>query len=540
MKPKPDIEFVVVIIIIILLGAFLRFYKLDWGSGLFFNPDELFIGISVSQLSFPSQLNPHLFSYGALPVYLVYFAQQLFHFIGPLSNPILIGRFFAALFSTLSILLTYQIARFFFPQRVWADLAAFLAAVTAGSIQQAHFTTPEAFETFFLLLTLLFLLHFTTKKSRRDLLLAAAAFGLALGTKVSAAMLAPTFLLSILFVYQRSWRESLQEGFLAVLIGTLVFLAAAPFNLLDFSSFKTSIEYETSIANGSLPVFYTRQFIDTTPVLFQLQSILPYSLGPGLLLAGLAGLLAMLAATVRKFSPVQWLLLLAFSCLFFPNAFLFVKWTRYMVPVLPILAVFAAYFLFTLSQASSFFSPVLTIILLVVTGAWAMAFFSIYLRPDIRVTASAWLNQNIPKGSTIAMETGNVYSLPLSGNYNLRVLDFYNLDTDPFDRQGVAQGLAQADYFIVASRRVFYNHQRLPQQFPQTARFYDKLFSGHAGFRLIGKATSFPQLDFQGAKLIFPDEDAEETWTVFDHPVVRVFQRQRPMSEEQYVRLFTQ
>ena len=56
---------------VIILGAFLRFYKLDWGQGLFTHPDEYHIVSSVAQLSFPNQMNPHFFSYGTVTIYLI-------------------------------------------------------------------------------------------------------------------------------------------------------------------------------------------------------------------------------------------------------------------------------------------------------------------------------------------------------------------------------------------------------------------------------------------------------------------------------------
>ena len=62
---------------ILFLGAVLRFYKLDWGEGNFFHPDEYHIAGAVSRLSFPSQMNPHLFTYGSFTVYLIYFTRLI-------------------------------------------------------------------------------------------------------------------------------------------------------------------------------------------------------------------------------------------------------------------------------------------------------------------------------------------------------------------------------------------------------------------------------------------------------------------------------
>ncbi|MBU3957411.1 hypothetical protein KKI19_04030, partial [Patescibacteria group bacterium] len=69
----------------------------------------------------------------------------------------------------------------------------------------------------------------------------------------------------------------------------------------------------------------------------------------------------------------------------------------------------------------------------------------------------------------------------------------------------------------------------IPEQFPQTAKFYNTLFSGQLGFEQIQEFHSYPQLQIGppagGWALEFPDEQAEETWSVFDHPVIRVFKK---------------
>jgi len=115
------------IILIILVGGFLRFYKLDWGEGYFFHPDEYHIAASVNQLSFPLRMNPHFFPYGSFIVYLIYFTRLI---LGTLNskffilNPILIGRFYSALFSTLTVIIIFFLSRSY--------LATFLAAVTPG------------------------------------------------------------------------------------------------------------------------------------------------------------------------------------------------------------------------------------------------------------------------------------------------------------------------------------------------------------------------------------------------------------------------
>jgi hypothetical protein len=80
------------------------------------------------------------------------------------------------------------------------------------------------------------------------------------------------------------------------------------------------------------------------------------------------------------------------------------------------------------------------------------------------------------------------------------------------------------------------NHQRLPHLYPKTSHFYDTLFNGKLGFEQIKKFHSFPKLEVIGYKLEVADEEAEETWSVFDHPVIRVFKKNVQLTREEYAR----
>ncbi|OGE70975.1 hypothetical protein A2617_01165 [Candidatus Daviesbacteria bacterium RIFOXYD1_FULL_41_10] len=512
------------LLLIITVGASLRFYKLDWGQGLFAHPDEYHIVISVNQLSFPAQMNPHFFNYGTVVIYLIYFTKlflssifsQLYAVPYTL-NAFLIGRFYSALFSTLSLPIIYLIAKKFMDKK-YALLATILAALTPGLIQQAHFLTPESALIFFLLASLFFVLHFLQTQNTRYLPLAAVSLGLGLAVKVSAVVFLPVIFLAII---ARTWPNPLHFLKLTLItfpFALIAFFLGAPFVFFDFPSFWQSFQYESGLAIGKVPVFYTRQFIDTIPVLFQFEKIYPYALGPALLVSGLTGFFLM-AYSILKPTRNRIFYLSLVTChlsLFLTSAFLFAKWTRFSSPIFPFFAIFSAFFLFKLSALKSqTIHYTLYAILLIPSLLWTLAFFSIYLRDDVRVTANKWLEENTALDATFLVEGGNTVDVPLYRGQKLS-LDFYQFESNPVWQEAVYNGLISSDYFIVESRRVFANHQRLPKLFPRTAAFYDDLFSGKSGFKEIKRFTSYP---------LFPDENAEETWSVFDHPVIRIFKK---------------
>src|SRR3989344_545743 len=532
------------IIFILFVGSFLRFYKLDWGGGIYSHPDEYHIAASVSQLSFPHQMHPHFFSYGTLTIYLIYFTQQIINFISSALNfqlstfnSFILGRFYSALFSSLTIIIVYKICRSFMERR-FSYLAALLVTLTPGLIQQAHFATPESALTFFLFGSLLFIIKFLKQSRILFLVLASVFLGLALGVKVSSVVFLLPILAGTIVKFFRKPFHLILFIIASFAITIATFAIVAPYVFLDFPAFRSNLEYEGSLAIGKIPVFYTRQFIDTLPVLFQFEKILPYALGPGILLFGTLGFIYLLILSIKNKNLNILLIIISFLSLFILNAFLFAKWTRFIAPTFPFFAIFAAFFLNKLYARNRFVSNLLTIVLLVATFLWTTAFFSIYLRPDVRITASNWIEKNFPENSTILVEGGNMIDIPLKGNFKRIGFDFYKLEADAQTRSKIATGLEETDYFLIQSRRVFMNHQRLPTLYPKTASFYNSLFDNKLGFEQVQEFHSYPMLELGNFKLEIPDETAEETWSVFDHPVIRIFKKTKQLSKENYEKLF--
>lgn len=543
------------VIVILLLGGFLRFYKLDWGQGFFFHPDEYHIAIAVNRLDFPTNMNPDLFSYGSFTVYLIYFSKLILESINSgLSdiNPILIGRFFSALFSTITILFVFLISKQIFSKKKFALLTSFTVAISPGLIQQAHFATPESTLIFWLFATIALWVFWLSKNKGKFLFLSALTLGAAAATKIVAATFLPILTIMPLIKNGSYSIKSIFNKFISVIIllstTLLVFVTLFPYSLLDKNGFLHSMKYETSVAQGKLVVFYTRQFIDTTPFSFQLTKIFPYTLGPAVLLLGLMGFIFIIFKIIKtltkesKLEKILIILLLTFLAIFLANILLFTKWVRFMTPTFPLFSIFATYaiyYIFNLKgQMAKPVSVFLTTFVLVFSTLWGLMFFSIYKNPDVRINSTEWINQNITQNSNILTEEGNTLEVPLTSGYNKRVFNFYNLD-QPTAKDNLSQLLLTTDYYIIQSRRVFVNHQRLSKDFPDVSNFYNKLFSGELGFEKEKEFTSFPALSIGHLKFEIDDEQAEETWSVFDHPVVRIYKKTNQLTVEDYQRLLT-
>jgi len=208
-----------------------------------------------------------------------------------------------------------------------------------------------------------------------------------------------------------------------------------------------------------------------------------------------------------------------------PPSFFYAKWTRFIAPAFPLFTLFTV--LFLIRMVRNRIVMTLIIALSVIPG---LAYLTVYTTPDTRFTASNWMHEHITQGSIILSETANVINIPvptsthLAMSYTTIPFNFYDLDVSAQLQTELSDAINSADYIVIPSRRVFANHPS--SSYPHVARYYSDLFAGKLGFELATMITSYPRIRLFGKTLIeFPDEEAEETWTVFDHPVIRIYKK---------------
>lgn len=492
------------------LIIFTRFYKLNWGDDFFFNPDENNMISSVLQMSHKN-LDPKFYAYGQFPLYLTFFTTPKHDF----KAVALTLRFWSAIFSVLSLFILYFIGQKIFKTNKDSFSFLILLIFTPGLIQLSHFGTTESILLFVFSVNIFLSFKIYDNFKFKHLLLAGLISGIGLATKISALILTTPIFLSILFRFIKTKNKFLPFllSILFIFITLIIGIIFSPYNLLNFPQFLSSIKYEIGVANGQIPVFYTRQFIGSLSYLFQLQKIFPYTNGLPIFIFGIFGLCIIFKSWIINHKSSPYLLLILFSSLiyFIYQGQLFVKWTRFMSPiifVLPFLAVFI------LQKIKSRYLYYILILISILPGIY---FMKIYFNTDIRVMASDWLNHNISIDNEILSESGNVVDIPVFGQLRVNNFDFYTLDNDVNNLEKLTQSINKSDYIIIPSRRVFKNQNN--SNFLNSQNYYQKLFSGQFGFNLIKTFSN-------NNSLFLNSENAEETWSVFDNPTVRVFKRQ--------------
>jgi len=532
-------------LIILFLAVFLRFFHLSWGNGYFFHPDENNIARSVVNISRSSKLDPQFYAYGQLPAYLTFFTLSFLSCPIDFSQSVLALRFYSALANLLIVLVAIFFSKKIFKfKKPFLFLPPLFVALTPALIQAAHFGTPASFLTLFFLLSLYFSGRFLLTKKSNFLIFAAFFSGLAAGIKISGLIFLFCPLLALLLNLIESplsfpkFKKVIPLLFAIIAVFTIATLLAAPYLAFPQKSWPT-LRYETEIARGKITIFYTRQFINTPPYLFQIKKIFPYALGWPLFITGSLGFLLMFfyffppKKIKKKKAKIYLLVFLSTAFYFLYYGQVFVKWTRFMVPIMPLFSFSSVIFLEKASlflkqkRFPSFFIRLFIIVNTLTIILPGQYFFNaIYLKEDVRLTASKWMKKNLKEQAVILSETGNVVNLPVGDYSSFRIInfDFYHLDQDPNALSRLSQSFTQADYILVPSRRVYSNHLRLKKDFPLTAAYYELLFSGQLGTKI----KEFSRL---------PDNKAEETWSVFDHPKIMLYEKKLSLSPQELQKL---
>ncbi|MBI4300633.1 MAG: glycosyltransferase family 39 protein [Chloroflexi bacterium] len=523
-----------------------------------------------------SPLNPHWFPYGSFPLYLLRLGGNFGAFFKDSLNGYpdlrLVGRVLSALFDTATVLAVYLLGRRLYGRR-YGLLAAALLTFTVLSIQLSHFFTVDPMLTTFATFSVLVSARIMHRADLRGGALLGVLLGLALATKVSAAPFAVTALIAYgIFAFAQESDEmrlsysevrmgkALRSLLLAAVVAGAVFFITQPYAALDWRAFVGDTSEQSEMARGIRDYPYTRQYINTTPVLYQVQQLATWGMGLPLGIAAWGGLLFTAAVAIRRRRKADILLLAALVPYFLAISTLQVKYLRYLLPIVPVLCLMAAHALLALRERLAArrlwkvprWSGNAIIAFIIITAIlYSLAYVRIYTRPHAAVTMSRWINANVPQQNRILKEHWEE-SVPDLNGYPQDELGLYEPDTGQKMQKLIGQ-LQKADYIVLYSNRLYGSIARLPQRYPMTTEYYRMLFSGELGFRLLHEETGYPGLagisivndTLRRPGLLEPQGAtrpsrwqikmgyADESFTVYDHPRVMLFEKQDLMPEEQ-------
>lgn len=551
------------IFVFTIIGIATRFYNLNWGAPYFFHPDERNVASSITQLQFPRQMNPNFFAYGSLPIYTIYFTglvinnfaiifsknlpnQNNLQFQITFEQAILIMRFYSAFFSTLLIPLLYFIGKRIHSVKAGV-ITSFFALTSVGFLQFAHFGTFEMWSTFFSVILLLVLVS-NTKKTALQLFLSGLILGILFSIKISNLVLLALPLLFILSLYKKMLFKKtgllvkiaafiqyfLYILFLILLPSIVIFFAANPYTILDNEHFLSGISYETNVATGKLPVFYTQEYVNTVPVLFQFFRVYPFLINPLLTILFFPSFLYFLWLIFKHKNNSYSLVLFMFLLIFLSQAFLFVKWIRYMVPTLPFMYLILSiciYEIFLKMKKTTIKHSMSFILFIIMFSSFSFVtayILTVNMKPDTRITARNWMQKHLPHNAKVISEVydpGSMVfnSLPIQTTY----CDLYNYEENQYICSGetLEKALSENDYILIPSERIMQSRLLNPLKYPKGFAFYLSLLQGNATFRKIYESPcNFLCKILYGGSPLY---SFEQTANVFDRPTIYIFEKNK-------------
>lgn len=543
---------------ILLLGAFFRFYGIFWDSGFHFHPDERMISMVAKRIHFPekeerglfwsaeSPYNPKFFAYGSLPIYLLYWGGEL----GGVFNPVfksydflsITGRLISILFDIGTIILVYKTGRKVFG-KIAGLMGAFFYSICVFCIQDAHFYTVDGVLTFFIMYFLWRCLLFWEKEGRKKVAILGTVMGIILATKMTGVLAVSgvigVFLL-LLINKKAGWERFF--SFLGIFFAFSIFsfLFFEPYAIIDFGEFKKQILAQIEMNKSAFTFPYTLQYVESDPYLYYLKNMVLWGMGLVLGTAGIIGAVwvslkaawgvikARRGKKIKKDLGYLLILLSFFWVYFLVIGKSAVKFMRYFLPLYPLFLMFGGYLVIRINgwlrkkvKGAGYF--IMVFVFLISVLWWPFSFIEIYKRANSRITASVVINENIGKGAVLGIEHWDD-RLPVFGQEKYKFIELPMYERETKSKWDYINGvLEKIDYIIIASNRLYRPLMKLNDIYPKTAKYYQDLFSERMGFKKVAEITSYPKVPFLGWEI--RDDEADESFTVYDHPKIIIFKK---------------
>lgn len=424
---------------IMLAALVLRFVGLRWGlpnaAHMFsYHPDEAPILGPVWYMLNTGDWDPHFYNYGTCYIYLVAILAKFADLIGVLpaglqgwSDLHLIARVVTALMGTVTVYLVYVIGKNRAGTSVGLAAAALLAVLPAHVVN-SHYATVDVPATLFIALLFVILLRLFGTAELSWYLVAGLALGLATSTKYTMVLGIISFIAASLYASDESgYSPPAWYPIAGILVAAMAFFAVTPYLLvLKQHGFELNpdlvrgVKFEMEHAR----VGGTFAFLDTGPGwIYHLLRSLPAAMGYVALALGLIGSILL----IQRGGPVA-LVLFAFALPYFgligagKERFL-----RYVLPLLPVMAVAAIYTLDRVREASVpklgirgavVVPAALGVGCLALTAWYAVQMVRTMTEPDVRDQAAAWLAPRATKTTKIGLASVPWYFTPPLTYYN--------------------------------------------------------------------------------------------------------------------------
>ncbi len=490
----------------------------------------------------------------------------------------LIGRIMSALIDTATVGVVYLLAMQLSrrrrsagvngvdgveqPDRAIGLLAAFLQSLTVLHIQYSHFLGSEPWVAFFVTVVVWGSVKLAQGRGGWPTrLMTAVALGFAIASKLNGVAAAVAPLVAVLISvwpelsgflrgraragwFGRSMR--LIDSWLVMgIVAIASYRLAQPYDfesgisLIFNDRFQSDVEYLQDInQGGNWP--WVQPLVGAAPLLHPLKQLFFWGMGPGLALAALFGVVR----AARRFVVGErvWAIPLAvIGAYFVLVSFQFYAIIRYLQPAYPTMVALAAIGLVAAwrwakavevaQKRIARVAQTAVVLSIAATTFWGLAFVNgVYNQENARLAAGEWMLENLAPEAVVSQQEWDD-GLPWGqgspfGRVTLKPFSFGGDTTEHIEL--LIDGLDQVDYVIETSNKFYDALPRTPARFPQMTRYYDTLFDGSLGFELVETFSNPPSL----FGITIDDSNAEEAFTLYDHPTVFIWRKTDTFSVE--------
>jgi hypothetical protein len=408
--------------VLLVVSLLLRLWGIKQGLPYSYNADEAthFVPRAVGFLS--QDLNPHYFLNPPGYSYLLYIVFELWFgsadairtaYTSDPTAVFVVARVLAALLGTVAVWLTYLAgARLF--DRLAGLLASAIMAFAFLPVFYSHLALNDVPALAPVALSLYGVAGVLRRGRTRDYVIAGIGIGLAGATKYTGLiMLVCLLAASVSDGAGGSGKAAARRCGLALVLALVSFLVANPYAALDPSSFFSGVSQQASQAAGTEPV---KLGSNPGSGIYYYVWTFTWGLGWGPALAAVGG--AVLLIVRRRIATALVLLpaLIAFIIFMGDQQRFFSRW---LMPIFPIVAVLGAYGAIELGRAlsrprgpapgrrvvpASLAGAIIAVLLLGQSIVADIHNDAVLSRPDTRNIARAWMVHHIPAGAKIVIE----------------------------------------------------------------------------------------------------------------------------------------
>ncbi|MEW5822322.1 MAG: DUF2298 domain-containing protein [Cyanobacteriota bacterium] len=547
-------KYIILVACILVLAAILRYSGYNWDHLYSLHPDERALDQAGNRIDFMElNLDPGLYAYGSLPIYLACIvnficAKLLPHFM-LLQNYLVIGRLISATAGVLTVLFVYLIGNKLYNKETGL-ISSFLLAIAVIHIQNSHFATVDILLTFFITATIYYLIDiYYSKCSLKTYLIVSILIGLALAVKASAAPLVIMFFICHVINLRRTKKALKLKPYLFFglcgVIALIINFISQPYAYLNMQQYLNSVIEQINMQKHANSCFL-QQYVGTPFLIYYFKELTLRCLGLPLGIFSIISFFIAIFYSIIHPVKSKHVILLLWALPYFITINTFEsKFLRYMLPLIPFYCLFTGYYFLALLgylktiNINKFFRYTLTTLFLGYTLFYALAFFSIYMKPHTFIESSMWFYKNIPANSVILSqhwEEGfpqHIRSIDRK-EYEIVALELYEhfqCETED-DRKSeyLAKHLENGEYIVAPTRRLYGATYNVKERYPITTKYFDLLFTNRLGFKLIKDFYSYPSI----LGIEFNDDTSDESFSVYDHPKVLIFKKVESYSKEEY------